>query len=544
MKNYPCQNLLSGIIFCTLLICTLFVVRVGSCSNLKNPDIGGGKILLYSTSGDFKGFANVGSLPDMVTFLPDGNCLISANEGEPNDNYSVDPKGSISIVKLDRNLKGLVQEVKTLTFDHLQVPDVRIKPGSTPDVDLEPEYIAINEDGSRAWVTLQENNAIAIVDLKAKKISNIKSLGYKKFERIDIDSKDGANVASAPDNIMGLYQPDTIATYRVDGVDYIVTANEGDDREYNDWEDYAKAISLKEKKKCKFSTQLEQDILNKKSKNKLRILKDMGLDANGVYTKLFLAGTRSFSIWDADCNQVYDSGEAFETYLAANYPDSFNTRVDNTKKQKDINKLKNDNIPYEKIGEKAYFWEGVDARSQKKGCEPEALALAKIGSETFAYIGLEKQGGFFIYNITNPKNPMFVDYINNIKYSSLPTQSGDLAPEGMSVFVQDKKHYLAIANELSGSISIYRLLNTGIAKKLASLNIGSFDANAAEILAYDSNGKQLFVTNGETKTVDIIDITSPDNPLKVGKIDFSEHAHSLQSVAVNNGLVAIAVKRK
>ncbi|THB80566.1 MAG: alkaline phosphatase [Desulfobacteraceae bacterium] len=546
MKESLCRKLLSGITLCAVFLCSSCISQI--CNRpvpINNPDIGGGKILLYTTEGDFKGAANVGHLPDMVTFLPDGNGLVSANEGEPADDYSVDPKGSVSIITLNKKVDGLVQDVTTLTFEGVKVPDnVRIKPGSTPDVDLEPEYVAVNEDGSKAWVTLQENNALAIVDLKDKSIMAVKSLGAKDFDTIDIDSKDGAKVSKAPENVFGLYQPDTIVAYRTGGADYVVTANEGDDREYDAWEDYAKAASLKKKKGARFSPQLDRDILGQKGKKKLRILKDMGKDANGVYTQLYLAGTRSFSIWDADGNQVYDSGNDFETYLAANYAKVFNTRVDDVKKQKDIDELKEDNIPYEIIGKKAYFWEGVDARSQKKGCEPEALALTKIGSKTFAYIGLEKQGGLFIYDITNPKSPVFVDYFNDIKYDALPTRSGDLAPEGMVAFVQDKKHYLAVANELSGTIAVYQLANDGRAKKLDSLNVGSFDEGAAEILAYDSKGKQLFVTNGELKTIDIIDVAAPDKLVKSGKIDFSDHADSLQSVSVKNGLVAIAVERK
>lgn len=449
MKDLFCGKIASSIIMVLVffLTCSTFAVHADTHSaEINNPDIGGGKILLYTTDGEYKGAANVGNLPDMVTFLPGGNGLVSANEGEPNDDYTTDPRGSISIITLNNEIKGLVQDVTTLTFEDAHVPaDVRIKPGSTPAVDLEPEYIAVSEDGSIAWVSLQENNALAFVDLKAKKI---------------------------------------------------------------------------------------------------RILKDMGKDANGIYTKLYLAGTRSFSIWDASGNQVYDSGKEFEQYLADNYADTFNTRVDDVKKQKDIDELNADNVQFEMVGEKAYFWEGVDARSQKKGCEPEALALAKIGAKTFAYIGLEKQGGFFIYDITNPKSPAMIDYYNDINYDALPTEAGDLAPEGMVTFAKENNHYLAVANELSGTVSVFELAKDGHVKKLDTLTIGTFDEGAAEILSYDTKGEQLFVTNGEQKTIDIISVASPCQIMKVGEIGFSEHADGLQSVSVNNGLVAIAVERK
>lgn len=194
------------------------------------------------------------------------------------------------------------------------------------------------------------------------------------------------------------------------------------------------------------------------------------------------------------------------------------------------------------IGKKAYFWEGVDARSQKKGCEPEALALARVGSKVFAYIGLEKQGGFFIYDISTPEAPMMVDYVNEIDYDELPTKSGDLAPEGMTTFIQDGRHFLAIANELSSTVALYRIVPNGKVAKVDSLKVGSFDEGAAEILSYDKMGEKLFVTNGETKTVDIIDLSNPFDMKKVGNINFSKHSDSLQSVAVKDGLVAIAVE--
>ncbi|WP_136798872.1 choice-of-anchor I domain-containing protein [Desulfosediminicola ganghwensis] len=508
---------------------------------INNPNFGGGKVLLYTTGGEFKGAAHVGNLPDMVAFLPSGDGLIVANEGEPKDDYSVDPIGSISIITLNPRLDGLVQDVTTLNFDGVAIPwDVRIKPGATPIADLEPEYVAVNEDGTKAWVTLQENNAIAVVDLEAKEIVAVKSLGKKSFDKVDIDTKDGANVVAPPANVYALYQPDTIKSYRVDGVDYIVTANEGDDREYAGWEDYEKAYKLTGK--AKVSEQLTQDVLAQKGKKKLRVLKDMGMDGTGTYTEFYLAGGRSFSIWDAEGNQVYDSGSEFERYLAKNFADNFNTRVDDTKDPEDIAELIKDGVPFEMVGEIVYFWEGVDARSQKKGAEPEALALAAIGSRTFAYIGLEKQGGFFIYDISNPKQPVMINYINEIDFESLPSESGDLAPEGMVTFVQNQKHYLAIANELSGTVAIYQLAADGDATRLASLGIGTFGEGAAEILDYDPKSQQLFVTNGEKKSVDIINVAQPEAPELVGSIDFSTHADSLQSVAVKNGLVAIAVE--
>ncbi len=495
-----------------------------------------GKILLYKADGTYIDTANVGNLPDSIAFSAKGNTIVSANEGEPSDDYTNDPQGSISIINLNNNYT--VNKVTTLGFDTINIPlGVRIKPGASVANDLEPEYVTISKDDSKAWVSLQENNAMAIVNLDRNRIDSVVDLGRVDLStrRIDISDDGLANPTNAPKGLFALYQPDTLATYQALGKDYVVSANEGDDREYSAWEDYEKLKKLKNQLPEKFKS-----LLNSKSK-KLRVLKDMGLE-NDQYQSLYLAGTRSFSIRDEYGNLVFDSGSEFEDYLAENMSKRFNTRVDDTNDKDDIRELKDENIAFEMIGDTAYFWEGVDARSLKKGVEPEALALADINGRTFAYIGLEKQGGFFVYDVSSPASSEMIEYVNDIEYNSLPSKSGDLAPEGMVTFVQDSKHYLAIANELSSTVSIYRLANvTGKATKITSLKVGGFDQGAAEILDY-WNG-QLFVTNGETKTIDVINIEDTSKPFVSSKIDFSKHGSKLQSVSVNQaGIVAISIK--
>ncbi len=234
----------------------------------------------------------------MVTVAPNWRTLLSANEGDPSSDYRSDPAGSISIIRLQDSTGGKVQQVTTLIFDDVVIPaDFRIKPGNSPSLDIEPEYISINNTGSRAWVALQENNGFAIIDIEQNKIQSVISLGRKKIKMIDINSEDGANVVAAPANIYGLYQPDTIASYNANGQQYVVSANEGDDREYDEWEDYAKAYKLMEKGDG-FSQSLQDEILAVEGLKKLYILKDLGKDVNGTYTELYLAGTRSFSIWN------------------------------------------------------------------------------------------------------------------------------------------------------------------------------------------------------------------------------------------------------
>lgn len=514
-----------------------------AASSNGNPDIGGGKVLFYKPDGTFIDAANVGNLPDMVKFAPNGKTVLSANEGEPNDEYTNDPEGSVSIIEL--NDDHTVKQVTTMGFEGVAIDsDVRIKPGSTAAQDLEPEYVAINKAGTKAWVSIQENNALAIVDIVGKKIEAVKNLGAVDLSTITMDIVDDGMAAPTvpPSNIYALYQPDTIISYHTGGKDYVVTANEGDDRDYDGWVDYEKANKLEDDNgNSLLSAQLQASILDTDMK-KLRVLKDLGKDENGIYQKLYLAGTRSFSIWDAEGNRVFDSGDQFEVELATNYADYFNTRVDDTDDADDIAELTSDGKAFEMIGDKAYFWEGVDARSLKKGAEPEGLAIAQIDGKFFAYVGLEKQGGFFVYDVTDPANATMVEFNNDIDYSALPTKAGDLAPEGMMAFEQDGKHYLAVANELSSTLAIYELASDGKATKQSSLVVGTFDEGAAEIVDYCPMNKHLVVTNGENKTVDMVDVSNPSAPKKTGSIDFSAHSDSLQSVSVMGGVIAIAVE--
>lgn len=521
--------------------------RSSKSVEVNNPDLNGGKILIYKTDGTYIDAANVGNLPDMVKFV-DANTLIVANEGEPSDDYRFDPNGSISVIELNSDNK--VQDVTTNYFTEVTLTgDVRIKPNSTKDVDLEPEYIAVSEDGKKAWVSLQENNAVAFYNLETKKIESVKGLGKVELSQVAMDIMDDGEatpIQSNFDNIFALRMPDTMVSYHVSGKDYFVTANEGDDREYAAYEDYVKASDLEDENEESLLSQELQGLLETKGK-KLRVLEDLGKNSAGIYDELYMAGTRSFTIFSSDGEVVFDSAAQFESELANNgYANYFNTRVDDIKTDDedfaDDMDGKVEGTDYEVINGTAYFWEGVDARSLKKGVEPEALAVHKIGEKVFAYIGLEKQGGLFVYDVTSPADSKMVEYFNDIDYSKLPSEAGDLAPEGMVAFEQDGKHYLAVAHELSSTLAIFELAENGTVNKLTSVKLGSFDEGAAEIVDYSPEDKKLFVTNAEEKRVDIVDVSTPAQATRTGYVDFSTYADDLQSVSVKGGLLAIAVK--
>jgi DNA-binding beta-propeller fold protein YncE len=184
------------------------------------------------------GAVTVGALPDMLTFDADGRRVLVANEGEPNSYGqadSVNPEGSVSIIELARGVRDAT--VRTADFrayskEALRAKGVRVfGPGATAAQDLEPEYITLK--GRTAWVTLQEANAIAIVDIPTATVSDIVALGLKDHmaagNALDASDRDGGvNIANWP--VRGMYQPDAIDTFKVGNTSYLITANEGDSR--------------------------------------------------------------------------------------------------------------------------------------------------------------------------------------------------------------------------------------------------------------------------------------------------------------------------
>jgi len=186
----------------------------------------------------------------MLTFTPDGHYVLVANEGEP-DQYCLtddagDPEGSVSVISLMNGVANLPQaDVRTADFgnftrDSLH-PDIRIFGlGATVAQDLEPEYIAVDADSSIAWVALQENNAIAVLDIASAKIRAIFPLGYKDYalSGLDASAKDGSiNIASW--HVSGMYQPDAIAAFQTGHETFIITTNEGDACDYDNNRDFA-----------------------------------------------------------------------------------------------------------------------------------------------------------------------------------------------------------------------------------------------------------------------------------------------------------------
>lgn len=426
----------------------------------SDPETGNGYVaFLNCASLALLGSVQVGALPDMVTFTSDGTKVLTADEGQPSDLYTVNPPGSISIIDVtggfaaptvamagftDWDTGGArVGEVASLVAGGLRVNTVT---GATVlfSQDMEPEYIAVSDDGTTAYATLQENNAIAEIDLATATVTSIFPLGLKDHgipgneadvgER-DVDGSSGAggliNIRTWP-GVYGCYMPDTIAAYRSGSGAYLVTANEGDAREYPDSDPtFTDVVRAGSAGLAPFTGRLV-GLEGNQFLGRLNIVKDLSSSS-----RLVAFGARSMSIWNASTGAlVWDSGSLIERTIAQLHPTHFNASSTNNTR---------------------------DNRSDDKGPEPEGLTLGVIGERTYAFLGLERIGGIMIFDITNPQNPSYIGYRNDRNFAESPGAGtgGDLAPEGLKFIPAEDSptgtDLLVVGNEVSGTTVIYEV---------------------------------------------------------------------------------------
>ena len=378
--------------------------------------------------------------PDNVVFSPDGRYVLSANEGEPRQGYEngTDPQGSVTIVDLEAE----TPTPNTVTFEAwdsqreaLVADNVLLKRGLNPSTDFEPEYITVNAAGTTAYVALQEANSIAVLDLASGQFTGIHSLGFKDHSQpgneLDANKEDQqANLQT--ENFLGVYMPDGITLYEVDGKTYLLTANEGDASE---WEEYANITTVVTGtvENDGETTDVEVEVLDK---TKLDGLPAVAEDTN------FLLGGRSFSLYEVTENgltQVFDSGSDFERITAQAYPDHFNASNKNNK---------------------------LDSRSDAKGPEPESVTVNLVDGKPYAYVGLERIGGVMVYDLSDPAHPTFVEYVNTRDFTvDFPEEGtdpaqGDVSVEGMCVVPAavspTGQALLLTANEVSGTVAVFQ----------------------------------------------------------------------------------------
>lgn len=377
-----------------------------------------GRVDVYNTSTNalIKSIP-VGALPDMVTFSPDGKFILTANEGEPATDYSADPVGTVSIINVDDNYAAVHLDFAKFAPQEaaLKAKGFRIfGPGASFAQDVEPEYITVSADSKTAWVTLQENNAIAKIDITAKSITDIFPLGFKDYNTdanaTDLSDKDGGAIFKKSP-VKSMYQPDAIAVLQQNGgIPYLFTANEGDVRE---WDAYAENKRVKDLQLDPVAFPDAAALKAEAELGRLYVTKTLG-DANGdwLYEALYSFGARSFSVWNGLTGaQVFDS-----------------------KNELDV-KAKEAGI-YE------------DARSDDKSIEPEGITIGTMGNKSIAFVGLERVDAVAIYDVTDPLAPRFLKML----------KTGD-APEGV-LFVDAKssptgKSLLVVSSEGDGVVKVF-----------------------------------------------------------------------------------------
>ena len=379
-----------------------------------------GKVVVFNTETYAEiAVRTVGALPDMVTFSPDGKLILSANEGEPNDAYTIDPVGTVSIIDIEDNYS-----VTTLDFSSFASQAAQLKAGGLrvfgPNAsfaqDMEPEYIAVSANSNTAWVTLQENNGIAKIDLRTKSIKSIFPLGFKNFNlemnAIDPSDQDGAIGLLAPWPVKGIYCPDGIAVHPNNGIPYVYSANEGDARE---WAGFVENVRLGNAAYVLDPTAFPNaGTLKMNSKlGRLNVTKTLGdIDGDGDYDEIYAQGARSFSIWNGNTGElIFDSkNDLDKRAIAANkYPDS---------------------------------------RSDDKSIEPEGIAIGRVGNKNLLFVGMERADAVAVYDITDPDSPVFLQWLNS-----------GVGPEGV-MFVNasespNGKGLLIVSSEVDGIVKIY-----------------------------------------------------------------------------------------
>ncbi|MEQ1762385.1 MAG: choice-of-anchor I family protein [Pyrinomonadaceae bacterium] len=433
------------------------VVAAAVQADVKTDD---GLIVFFDTAGNFLKSVEAGALPDMITFTPNCEFALSANEGEPNSYGqadSVDPEGSVTVVDLRNGVANAT--AKQATFEDFADEDldssVRIYgPGATVAQDIEPEYIAVDHNSKTAYVTLQENNAIAVLDIRTATFTAIHGLGFKDYTdpkfKLDASDRDVAgssnngiyNVRNWP--VFGMYLPDSIAAHKYKSDTFLITANEGDARDWPGFAEEARVGSLTLDQPS-FAAKGYSDVStnttglrHNDNLGRLNVTRTLGnTDGDPEYEELYTLGGRSFSIWTTDGEQIFDSGFALEQITYAAAPLFFNASNDDN---------------------------AFDSRSDNKGPEPEAVTIGKAFGRTYAFIGLERTGGIMVYDVTNPYEVEFVQYINNRDFTKAidSADAKDLGPEGIHFISEDDSPtgtpMIAVANEVSGTTTMFELV--------------------------------------------------------------------------------------
>ncbi|WP_340008077.1 choice-of-anchor I family protein [Paenibacillus sp. FSL K6-0276] len=483
-----------------------------------------GKVLVLDYEGELLASYESGVQPDMVKYTDDGRYILTADEAEPRT-AAGDPEGSVTIIDTYKNTSIQVKfDNPDVIFDNVHIrgtADPVTKQitgeGDKKDAvrDLEPEFVVLSEDQTIAYVALQENNAIAAIDIASKKVLWVKGLGFKDLNlpnnALDLVKDNKVSLENVP--FFGTYMPDGIDQYTVGGKTYLFTANEGDATEWDS------KVSVSTVKKMKGSLNPDSKAAEFLNKNKdkydsVEVMSDMGND--GIY----LYGGRSFSIWEADSmNQVYDSGSDFEKITGERLPDYFNASNSNTT---------------------------MDNRSTKKGPEPEYVKVGKVGQKALAFIGLERIGGLMTYDVTNPEKPNFVNYINTREFTPANNIETDTGPEGIEFIPATSSPtglpLVLVANEVGGTVGIYQLNVTKISLNQTSLSlkVGEASATLEANVVPAVGGSNAVTWSSSNPSVASVDNNGKVTPLAKGTAVISAYSADGYGIAESTVTVAAA----
>ena len=345
----------------------------------------------------------VGYQPDGIAFSEDGRQLVIANEGQPSSDYGIDPIGSVGIIDIKNPTKTPSFSYTDLSFEGIKLPaGVRISgpDGTTQAEDMEPEYVSILD--GKAYVTLQENNAVAVVDLRSRRIVEVQALGSVDFSKqaVDLSDKDGAAGASAflpklGQPFFGLRMADGISAFEVNDRNYYITANEGDAREYGSYVDVTRNAAA--------------------PNGRLNTIVDPAPTGPNTNTAI---GSRSLSIVDAKTGAlIWDTGTSLQTiaFAAGTYS---------------------------------------DARSDDKGVEVESVITTKVGGRTYAIASLERgtKTTIVVFDVSKPAQASYVSHL---------VIDGSVSPEGLVVIPAEDsptgRALLAVSNEVSNTVDLVDL---------------------------------------------------------------------------------------
>ncbi|MEY4603811.1 MAG: hypothetical protein RIT43_1103 [Bacteroidota bacterium] len=453
------------------------------------PSQGDGSVVILDANGTFINQVTVGAMPDMIAFNNSHTKLFTANEGEPGPTYSIDPllnvdlmtdpKGSVSIIDLTPGYAALTNaNVTTLTFDSFNGQEAALRnlgirifsSAASVSQDLEPEYITISDDDSKIFVSLQENNAMAVIDVATSTIDSLVPLGYADYTAgngMDASDQTTGQVLISSLPIQGAYMPDAIKYANIGGNGYVFSANEGDSREFGGVVDAARINTLS----LDSTVFPDQHILkNNRYLGRLSALKfSEDTDGDGDIDQLHAMGSRSYSVWNAQTGQlVFDSKDLIERIISQTPPFA---AIFNASNSTGVPSLKN--------------------RSDDKGPEPEGITHAVFNGHNYLFVSLERIGGVMIFNVDIPSAPYYVGYANNRN----TTSSGpDLGPEGIIFIDADNsptgQPLLLLANEISSTLSIYAV------KTCAELAGAVIESNTNEICSGENLTLQILGSAG------------------------------------------------